>query len=69
MAVNEADLALKNWISASISDHDKALLNRLTELDGYETGAAGNQSATIRRLIRQEAKRRKVTVTIEPATN
>ena len=30
--------------------------------DGQETGTVGNMSATIRRLIRQEAKRRKIKV-------
>lgn len=61
------DPGVTTWISASITELDKALLQRLTEMDEYETGTSGNQSATIRRLIRQEAKRRKVTV--EAATN
>lgn len=49
-----------NWVSASISETDKLLLGEITRQDGQETGTVGNQSATIRRLIRQEAKRRKI---------
>ena len=60
MAINEPTSV--NWVSASISDSDKAALQEITRQDGQETGTVGNQSATIRRLIRQEAKRRRIDV-------
>lgn len=60
MSANEP--MVTNWISASITDTDKAVLAKLTELDSEENGTVGNMSATIRRLIRQEAKRRKITI-------
>ena len=47
-----------NWISASITDSDKAVLAEITRQDAQETGTVGNLSATVRRLIRQEARRR-----------
>lgn len=59
MSVNEP---VSNWISASITDSDKVALAEITRQDGQETGTVGNMSATIRRLIRQEAKRRKIKV-------
>lgn len=59
MSVNEP---VSNWISASITDGDKVALAEITRQDGQETGTVGNMSATIRRLIRQEAKRRKIKV-------
>jgi len=60
MAMNEPGTPTTNWVSASITDIDKAILAEITRQDGQETGTVGNQSATIRRLIRQEAKRRKI---------
>lgn len=60
MAMNEPGVT--NWVSASITDVDKAILAEITRQDGQETGTVGNQSATIRRLIRQEAKRRKIVI-------
>lgn len=51
---------MTNWISASITDSDKLLLGEITRQDAMETGTVGNLSATMRRLIRQEAKRRKI---------
>ena len=60
MAMNEP--AIINWISASITDTDKAVLAEITRLDSQETGVTNNMSATIRRLIRQEAKRRKIVI-------
>jgi len=60
MAMNEPGGATTNWVSASITDIDKAILAEITRQDGQETGTVGNMSATIRRLIRQEAKRRKI---------
>lgn len=62
MGVNEPTAGLNNWISASITDQDKAMLAAITRLDSQETGTADNQSATIRRLIRQEARRRKIVI-------
>jgi len=59
MSVNEP---VGNWISASITDGDKAALLEITRQDGQETGTVGNMSATIRRLIRQETKRRRINV-------
>lgn len=59
MSVNEP---VGNWISASITDSDKAALLEITRQDGQETGTVGNMSATIRRLIRQETKRRRINV-------
>ena len=60
MAMNEPTVV--NWISASITDTDKAVLAEITRLDSQETGTVNNMSATIRRLIRQEAKRRKIVI-------
>lgn len=48
------------WVTAQVTHADKAALLRLTELDSYEFGTVGNMSATLRRLIRQEAQRRLV---------
>ena len=60
MAMNEP--AVTAPVSALLTEADKVLLQRLTEMDEYDTGTSGNQSATIRRLIRQEAKRRKIVI-------
>ncbi len=46
------------WVTAQVTHADKAALLRLTELDNHEFGTVGNMSATLRRLIRQEAQRR-----------
>lgn len=46
------------WVTAQVTQADKAMLLRLTELDSQENGTVGNMSATIRRLIRREAQRR-----------
>lgn len=46
------------WVSMQVTPADKALLGELTKQDAQETGMVANQSATLRRLIRQEARRR-----------
>ena len=56
------DRPVVNWISASITDTDKYLLAEITRQDEEQTGVSSNMSATIRRLIRQEAKRRCIAV-------
>lgn len=58
MAMNEP--TEYTWVTAQITAADKAALQRLTELDSHENGTIGNMSATLRRLIRQEAQRRQV---------
>lgn len=62
MASNEPDLT---WVTAQVTGAEKAVLQRITEMDSRETGMIGNQSATLRRLIRQEAVRRNIPFTIE----
>lgn len=54
------DKPLANWISASITETDKVLLLEIARQDEQETGVTSNMSATIRRLIRQEANRRRI---------
>lgn len=49
-----------NWISASITDTDKVMLLEIARQNGKQTGVESNMSATIRWLIRQEAKRRRI---------
>jgi hypothetical protein len=46
------------WVTTQVTPADKALLSELAKQDAQETGAVANQSATLRRLIRQEARRR-----------
>lgn len=48
-------MSLENRIVVVATEEDRALLNLLMELDG-----SASMSATMRRLIRQEAKRRGV---------
>lgn len=56
MAMNEP--TEYTWLTAQITEADKAALRQLAELDSHENGTVGNMSATLRRLIRQEAQRR-----------
>lgn len=65
MAMNEP--VEMTWVTAQITTADKAALLRLTELDSHENGTVGNMSATLRRLIRQEAQRRLVQADTLPA--
>lgn len=59
MAINEPTATEGyTWVTAQVTHADKAALLRLTELDNQEFGTVGNMSATLRRLIRQEAQRR-----------
>lgn len=62
MASNDPGLT---WVTAQVTGAEKSILQRITELDSMETGMIGNQSATLRRLIRQEAARRNIPFTIE----
>ena len=55
------------WVTAQVTHEDKATLLRLTELHAHENGTVGNMSATLRRLIRQEAQRRLVSAEAVPA--
>lgn len=45
--------SLKAWISAAATLQDKELLRRIAELDGH-----AGESAALRRLIREEGRRR-----------
>jgi hypothetical protein len=56
MGMNMSDAMA--WVTAQVTPADKALLGEITRQDAHETGTVANQSATLRRLIRQEAKRR-----------
>lgn len=49
---------LMTWVTTQVTPADKALLGEMARQDAYETGTVANQSATLRRLIRQEAQRR-----------
>ncbi len=61
------ELTKMTWVTAQITTADKATLQRLTVIDAHENGTTGNMSATLRRLIRQEAQRRLVSVEAVPA--
>lgn len=59
MSANEQTITDSyTWVTAQVTQADKAILLRLTELDSHENGTVGNMSATLRRLIRKEAKNR-----------
>ena len=49
----------QRWVNASLSETDYSALVAIASQDANETGAVSiNLSATLRRLIRQESKRR-----------
>lgn len=50
-----------NWIQAWATEREKELLRRIAEADGD-----ANMSATVRRLIRDEAQRKGITVPPAP---
>jgi hypothetical protein len=56
----EMDKPITSFISASLTDSDKFLLSEIARQDEEQTGVSSNMSATIRRLIRQEARRRRI---------
>lgn len=62
MSVNEPNITDSGaWISLSATPQDKLLLAEIAKQDGN-----ASQSATVRRLIRQEAQRRGIVVDSEP---
>lgn len=60
MSVNENLTDSGTWISLAATPEDKALLTAIAKRDGNSS-----QSATVRRLIREEAARRGIVT--EPA--
>lgn len=51
-------MGLDKWIALAATKHDIALLTAISKLDGD-----AGKSATVRRLIREEARRRQIDVT------
>lgn len=54
-------MAFDKWIALVATEHDIALLSAIAKQDGD-----AGKSATIRRLIRDEARRRNISVVLSP---
>ena len=50
-------MSLNRWITLAATESDLAILNKIAEQDGD-----AGKSATVRRLIREEARRRKIEI-------
>ena len=55
------DPNLSKWVSAAVTPQDKELLRRIAHIYG-----SPGESATVRRLIREEALRRGLVVDVPP---
>ena len=56
------DPNLSKWVSAAVTPQDKEMLRRIAHIYG-----SPGESATVRRLIREEALRRGLVVDLSPA--